>query len=91
MLKVLYSQWNQTPESLYQAGLSAPHPRTRQRLMALYRICKNESAEAVAHSIGRDPRSVRAWLKKYNKFGPEALHYRRTGGRPPFVEWLSQS
>uniref|UniRef100_UPI00351B6F52 helix-turn-helix domain-containing protein n=1 Tax=Endozoicomonas sp. Mp262 TaxID=2919499 RepID=UPI00351B6F52 len=46
--------------------------------MALYRICKNESAEAVAHSIGRDPRSVRAWLKKYNKFGPEALHYSLT-------------
>jgi len=91
MLKVLYSQWGQTPESLYQSGLSASHPRTRQRLMALYRISKNESAEAVARRIGRDPRSVRAWLKKYNRFGPEALHYKRTGGRPPFAELPSRS
>ena len=86
MLKVLYNQWNQTPESLYQAALSALHPRTRERLMALCRICNSESAESVARSIGRDPRSVRAWLKTYNHCGPEALNYRRTGGRAPFVE-----
>ena len=53
--------------------------------MALYRICKSESASAVAMSIGRQPRSVCKWVKDYNRFGPSALHYKRTGGRPLFA------
>jgi transposase len=27
---------------------------------------------------------VMGWLHAYNKHGPEALRYQRTGGRPPF-------
>ena len=26
------------------------------------------------------------WLHSYGEHGPEALLYRRTGGRPPFVQ-----
>lgn len=86
MLKVLHDKWNQSPECLYQSGLSEQHPRTRERFMALYRVCKSESATAVALSIGRQSRSVCQWVKNYNQAGPEALHYKRSGGHPPFAD-----
>jgi hypothetical protein len=31
---------------------------------------------------------VMGWLHAYNKHGPEALSYQRTGGRPPFAPTL---
>ncbi len=38
MLKVNYHQWNQSVEELREMSLTASHPRTRERLMALYEI-----------------------------------------------------
>ena len=85
MLKVLHEKWNQSPENLYQSGLSEPHRRTRERFMALYRITCNESSTQVAFSIDRAAHTVWKWVKDYNESGPKALQYKRTGGHPPFV------
>ncbi len=90
MLKVLHEKWNQSPENLYQSGLSEPHHRTRERFMALYRITCNESATQVALNINRAAHSVWKWVRDYNESGPEALQYKRTGGHPPFVRSSSR-
>jgi len=36
VLKVLYTQWNQTPECLLAQSIQVAHPRTRERFSALY-------------------------------------------------------
>ena len=38
MLSVDHARWGQTPEDLRRLALSAPHPRTRERFLALYDI-----------------------------------------------------
>ncbi len=39
MLQVDFEKkWHQTPESLREEALKADHPRTRERLLALYEI-----------------------------------------------------
>lgn len=44
MLKVDYVRWNQSKELLRTEALTAEHPRTRERLMALYEISEGKSA-----------------------------------------------
>jgi transposase len=65
--------------------MSASHPRTRERFLALYEITRASRATRVAVRAGRHPQTVMGWLHAYNAHGPEALVYRRTGGRPPFA------
>ena len=38
MLRVEYAQWGQTPADLRELAMSASHPRTRERFLALYEI-----------------------------------------------------
>lgn len=85
MLRVEYDRWGQTPADLRHMALNAPHIRTRERLLALYDIAQGACATQVAERTGRRPQTVMDWLHGYNEHGPEALSYRRTGGRPPFV------
>ena len=86
MLSVDHARWGQTPEDLRRLATSAPHRRTRERFLALYDIRQESSgASRVALRAGRHPQTVMGWLHAYNAHGPEALVYRRTGGRPPFV------
>ncbi len=86
MLSVEHARWNQTPEDLRRLAMSAPHHRTRERFLALYDITQASSgATRVALRAGRHPQTVMGWLHAYNAHGPDALVYRRTGGRPPFV------
>ena len=86
MLRVDYDRWGQTPEDLRQLATSAAHQRTRERFLALYDITQESSgATRVAVRAGRHPQTVMGWLHAYNAHGPEALVYRRTGGRPPFA------
>ena len=42
-------------------------------------------ATRVAPHTHRHPQTVLGWVHAYNEHGPEALVYRRTGGRPPFA------
>ena len=85
MLHVDYDRWGQTPEDLRQLATSAAHQRTRERFLALYEVTQASCATEVATRTRRHPQTVMEWLHLYNTRGPEALSFRRTGGRPPFA------
>jgi transposase len=42
-------------------------------------------ATQVALRTGRRAQTIMGWVHAYNERGPEALAFRRTGGRPPFA------
>ena len=86
MLRVDHARWGQTPEDLRRLATSAAHRRTRERFLALYEITQAGCATQVAERNARHPQTVMEWLHLYNERGPEALAYRRTGGRPPFAQ-----
>jgi transposase len=65
--------------------MSAPQARTRERALALYDIAQESCATRVAARTGRHPQTVVEWVHASNAQGPDALVYRRTGGRPPFA------
>jgi len=83
MLCVEYARWDQTPADLRELAMSASHPRTRERFLALYEITQESCATRVAAQARRHPQTVMEWLHLYNTRGPEALVYQHTGGRPP--------
>ena len=84
MLRVDCARWGQTPEDLRQLALSAPHARTRERALALFDITQHRCATQVAGRTGRRAHTVMDWVHAYNAQGPDALTFRRTGGRRPF-------
>ena len=84
MLRVDHARWGQTPTDLRRLAMSASHPRTRERFLALYEITQESCATRVAERTRRHPQTVLEWLHLYNTRGPEALTYQRTG-RPPFA------
>jgi len=86
MLHVDYDRWGQTPEDLRQLATGAAHQRTRERFLALYEVTQASCATQVAVCTRRHPQTVMEWLHVYNRRGPEALTFRRSGGRPPFVQ-----
>jgi Homeodomain-like domain len=85
VLRVDHERWGQTGEDLRDLALKAPHARSRERFLALHEIARGSCASAVAERTGRHPQTVMGWLHRYNEGGPEAVRYRRTGGRPPFA------
>ncbi len=84
MLKVNCGRWNQRGELLREEALQAEHPRTRERLMALYEISEGKSATQVGKQTNRNPQTVMEWVHRYNQEGLKALKYQRSGGRNPF-------
>ena len=90
MLKVKLNLHNQSKETLRQEALRASHPRTRERLMALYEICEGKSATQVARESNRNPETVMSWVHKYNEEGCAALKYQHSGGRTLFLEKQSE-
>ena len=84
MIRVDYARWGQTPEDLRHLALSAPHARTRERALALFDITQHSCATQVAGRTGRRAHTVLGWVHVYNAKGPDALAFRRTGGRRPF-------
>lgn len=80
------TKWGQTLSDLRRLSVEAEHPRTRERFLALYVIGSGHSnGTRWAAEIGRADDTVVGWVHKYNAEGPEALYYRRTGGRTPFL------
>jgi hypothetical protein len=85
VLRVDHRRWNQTVADLRHLALTAAHPRSRERFLALHEIAQGSCATAIAARTGRRAQTVMGWLHVYNEHGPAALTYQRTGGRPPFV------
>ncbi len=86
MVKPELAKWNQTLSDLRQQSIEAEHPRTRERFFALFMIASGQtSATGWARQSGRTKEAVLDWVHRYNREGPDALSYRRTGGRPPFL------
>lgn len=83
MLKVKYHQWNESIERLREMSLTAKHPRTRERFMALYEICLGKSATLVGQQTNRNPQTIMDWVHRYNQSGADASIFRQTGGHPP--------
>ncbi len=90
MLRVDYARWGQTPEDLRHLALNAPHARTRERALALFDITQQSCATQVAVRTGRRAHTVMGWVHAYNAQGPDALTFRRTGGRRPFFAHTAQ-
>ncbi len=57
MLKVDCARWNQSREVLREEALAAKHPKTRERLMALYEISEGKSATQIGKQTKRNPRA----------------------------------
>jgi len=86
MLRPDFSKWGQTPEEIRQLSIKAEHPRSRERFQALYLIGTDQTnASRFANEIKRDDQTVMGWIHLYNAEGADALLYKRTGGRSPFL------
>lgn len=84
MIRVEMAEWGQTLDDLRLASVHATHRRTRERFLALYLIASGRfNATTCAAHIGRQDDTVLVWVHRYNEHGPDALTYRRTGGRAP--------
>src|SRR4051794_22295230 len=83
MLRVDHARWDQTPADLRRLATSAPHPRTRERFLALYEITQESCATRMAGRTPPPPQAGRGWLHLYNPGAPGALPYQRPGAPPP--------
>jgi hypothetical protein len=89
MVRVEMQKWGQSLDDLRRLALKADHPRTRERFLALCLIADGtHNATSWAGRAGRQDETVLRWLHTYNREGPEALTYRRTGGPPPLLRPL---
>src|SRR5689334_13308087 len=70
VLRVDHQRWGQTVADLRHLALSAAHPRSRERFLALYEIAEGSCATAVADRTGRRAQIVTGWLHAYNEHGP---------------------
>jgi hypothetical protein len=91
MLKVCYEKWGDTPTSLRDQALHHPHPRTRERFMALFEIVQGKTATQISRETGRDDQTVMGWVHRYNQSGQESLFYQRTGGSRPLFAPTSRT
>src|SRR5918997_5155075 len=86
MIRVEMTKWGQTLEDLRRASVSASHRRSRERFQALYLIASGRyNATTCAAHIGRQDEAVLGRVHLDNEHGPDALTYRRTGGRAPLL------
>ena len=85
MVRPDLSAWGHTLADLRRLTVQAQHPRSRERLLALYMIASQQTnATTWAAHIGRAKETVLNWVHQYNLAGPEGLIYRHTGAAPPF-------
>ena len=86
MVRPDVAKWNQTLADLRRLATEAKHARTRERFLALYMIGSEQTnATCWVKEIKRSDETILSWVHKYNAEGPEALSYRRTGGRLRFL------
>ena len=86
MIRPDIGKWGQTVDDLRRLALESPHPRTRERFLALYMIASKQShATRWAKQVGLSDETVLSWVHLYDQSGPQALTYKRTGGHGPFL------
>lgn len=86
MVRPDMERWGQTVADLRVLSVEAKDARSRERFLALYMIAdKRTSACPWARASGRTKETVLRWVHVYNRRGPEAVFYRHTGGRRPFL------
>ena len=92
MVRVEMQKWGQGLEDLRHLAVRAPHPRTRERFLALSLIADGtHNATTCAAHVGRQDETVPGWAHRYDARGPDALTYRRTGGRAPLFSRRTSS
>ncbi len=80
MVRTDLARWSLTEQSLTELCLLAPHPRTRERLLALRDITRGSCASVLCKPLGRHVTTVLKWVHDFNARGPQALIYRPSGG-----------
>ena len=86
MVRPDMEKWGQTLADLRVLSVEAKDARSRERFLALYMIADKQTSACVwARTIGRAKETVLKWVHDYNRLGPEAVFYRHTGGRRPFL------
>lgn len=82
MVRPDFEKWQQNAEDMQRLAVEAAHARSRERFQALYLIGSGQkNASEWAVTIERQKQTVLAWIHRYNEAGPDALHYRASGGR----------
>jgi hypothetical protein len=85
MIRIDLDKWGQSHDDLRRLATESPHPRTRERFLALYMIAAGRAnASSWARSIDRENETVIGWVRSYHERGPDAATYRKTGGSTPF-------
>ena len=95
MVRPDLNTWGHTPADLRRLAVNAQHPRSRERLLALYMIASQQTnATSWAAHIGRAKETVLNWVHQYNLAGLDGVIYRHTGGRRPLLtknNWVNSS
>ena len=82
MIRIDLTRWSLSLALLGELITLAVHPRTRERLLAIFRIAQGDSAATVCHELQRDHHTVLKWAHDFNSGGPSALVYKHSGGTP---------
>jgi transposase len=82
-VEAILSRWHLDAAALRVRMYRAPTPRERERWHAVWLAAQGWSAARVAVALGRDPHTVGDWLAAFQRDGPAALAFARTGGAPP--------
>ena len=86
MVRPDLSTWGHTLADLRHLAVNAQHPRSRERLLALYMIASQQTNATIwAARIGRAKETVLNWVHQYNLAGLDGVIYRHTGGRSPLL------
>jgi hypothetical protein len=86
MVRPDLQKWSVSAQMLAELSITAAHPRTRERLLALLLLSQgppHRCAFQLCKTLGRDVHTVLQWVHDFNARGLAALEYRHTGGTPP--------